>query len=93
MEIVTDCVAPHVPSALPDHMEIVWLDRLRAEDRVRVITWTCDCQAVYYELCHAAGRAYIRRTLRKDGTVHETYRWLFREAAQVWDALLLGHAR
>jgi hypothetical protein len=94
MEIINDCMAPHVKGARPDHMRIVWLDGgLRAENRVRVIAWTCDCREAVYELCRSAGQAYIRRTLRKDREVHETYRWTFKEAERVWSALLAGQAR
>lgn len=44
--------------------------------RVRVVAWTCDCRAVFYELCQARGMAFIRRTLQRDECpeVGETHR-------------------
>jgi hypothetical protein len=76
-------------------MGLVWRDPHKAEDRVRVAAWTCDCQNTVYELCHASGVAYIRRTrrLKRSTQVHETYRWHFMEAQTVWKALLDGQAR
>lgn len=76
-------------------MRLVWREPFRAEERVRVVAWTCDCRATVYELCHAGGQGYIRKTHQLQGApqVSETYRWLFREADAVWTALLMGDAR
>ncbi|MEV4582009.1 hypothetical protein AB0K16_53130 [Nonomuraea jabiensis] len=75
-------------------MRLVWRKPFKAEERARVVAWTCQCRTIVYELCRAAGQSYIRRTaFGKDGqTVHETYRWSFAEANKVWDALLEGQA-
>jgi hypothetical protein len=85
------CLSPHVSKPKPDHMCLVWRPPHSAEVRVRVIAWTCDCRTPFFELCHAAGVAYIRRTQLNE--VHETYRWSFKEAEAVWRALLGGDAR
>ncbi|MEV0626784.1 hypothetical protein ACI2LC_08410 [Nonomuraea wenchangensis] len=61
-----------------------------------MIEYTCECEDTVYELCREAGLAYIRRITRLDGvvqSVHETYRWRFKEAQDVWIALLKGEAR
>ncbi len=95
MEIFTGCMSPHVAPLQRDHMRLVWHSPLRGEQRVRVIAWTCDCRATVYELCHAGGVGYVRRTVQLEGApeVHETYRWSFREADGVWTALLGGQVR
>jgi hypothetical protein len=95
VSLIADCLSFHVAPPRPDHMRLVWRDPFKAEDRVRVAAWTCDCVDTVYELCHAAGQAYIRRTQRSHGSVqsHETYRWRFSEAQGVWLALLDGGAR
>lgn len=91
MTVASRCLSPHVSKTKPEHMRLVWRPPYHAEDRVRVMAWTCDCRPSFYELCHAAGVAYIRRTALRE--VHETYRWSFREAESVWKALLDGQAR
>ncbi|GGO68403.1 hypothetical protein GCM10012289_27090 [Nonomuraea cavernae] len=95
MTRVSDCLSFHVAPLQPDHMRLVWRDPTRAENRVRVTAHTCDCVNTVYELCHAGGQAHIRRTRRGDGPVqvHESHRWLFKEAQAVWLALLDGRAR
>ncbi|MEV8638616.1 hypothetical protein AB0395_43865 [Streptosporangium sp. NPDC051023] len=75
-------------------MKLVWRAQCLAE-RVRVIEWSCDCRSTVYELCHAGGQAFIRRTHRFNGArlVRETYRWPVRQGDDVWRALLCGQAR
>lgn len=76
-------------------MRLVWREPYRGEERYRAFAWTCECERTVYELRHAAGLAYIRRTrLVNGGTeVHETYRWRLGQAHSVWNALLEGQAR
>jgi hypothetical protein len=92
---VSDCLSPHVAMPQRDHMRLIWREPCKGVTRLRVITWTCYCRATLYELCHAGGQAFIRRTLQLDDNrqVHETYRWPTREAGDVWRALLSGEAR
>ncbi|MDP9866037.1 MULTISPECIES: hypothetical protein [Streptosporangium] len=89
------CLSPHVVMPLRDHMRLVWHAPYKGVTRLRVNAWTCHCRATMYELCHAGGQAFIRRTLQLDDNrqVHETYRWPIREADDVWRALLSGKAR
>lgn len=95
MTMDTDCFSFHVAPPQPDHMRLVWQEPHKAEDMVRVTAYTCDCKDKVYELCHAAGHSFIRRTRRRAGAtqVHETYRWLRKETQGVWIALLEGRAR
>ncbi|GHE30251.1 hypothetical protein GCM10017673_36140 [Streptosporangium violaceochromogenes] len=89
------CVSTHVAMAQRGHMRLVWHEPYQGVGRLRVVAWTCDCRATLYELCHAGGQAFIRRTLQLDGDrrVHETYRWPVCQAGEVWRALLSGEAR
>ncbi|MEU0518252.1 hypothetical protein [Streptosporangium sp. NPDC006007] len=76
-------------------MKLVWRTPYQGVARLRVIAWTCDCCSTLYELCHAGGQAFIRRTHRFNGArqVHETYRWPIRKGDGVWRALLSGEVR
>ncbi|GAA2219913.1 hypothetical protein GCM10009850_121570 [Nonomuraea monospora] len=77
-------------------MRLVWREAALEQDSLRVIAYTCDCKNVVYELCREAGLFYILRTERRDGVVqqvHETYRWRYKEACEVWVALLDGGAQ
>ncbi|WP_285778015.1 hypothetical protein [Microtetraspora sp. NBRC 13810] len=88
-------MSPHVSLARRDHMRLVWQEPYHGVERVRVLLWTCDCRATVYELCQAGGQTFLRRTLRfeKERQVHETYRWTFAQAYEIWVALLCGAAR
>lgn len=75
-------------------MQLVWRQPAKGEERARVVAWSCHCRSIVYELRRAAGQSYIRRTEygENGATVHETYRWSFKKAAEVWHALLQGQA-
>ncbi|MFI6630758.1 hypothetical protein ACIBI7_17960 [Nonomuraea fuscirosea] len=62
---------------------------------LRVRSHTCGCSPTSYELCAAAGLAFIRRTVRSSAGTHVSDSpWLRRaEADQLWTALLEGRAR
>ncbi|MFF4412846.1 hypothetical protein ACFYY8_09960 [Streptosporangium sp. NPDC001559] len=94
MTVKGGCLSPHPARPLADHMRLVWRKPCQAE-RLRVIAWSCDCGPVVYELCHAGGQAFVRRTHHFNGArmVHETYRWPIRKGDDVWKALLSGQAR
>lgn len=69
--------------------------RIRAAS-IRVRSHTCDCTPTPYELCEAAGLAFIRRTVRSSAGTHVSgdSPWLRRaEADKLWTALLEGRAR
>ncbi|MEU8248601.1 hypothetical protein [Nonomuraea sp. NPDC048916] len=62
---------------------------------MRVRDHTCDCQAVFYELCQAGGLRFIRRTSRKGGrmVVDESPWVIAAEAEALWRRLLEGRAQ
>ncbi|MEV0161061.1 hypothetical protein [Nonomuraea fuscirosea] len=93
MEIITDCISPHVNQAQEGHMQLVWRQPAKAEDRARVVAWSCPCQSTVYELRRLGGQSYIRRTEYDDDggrKIYETYRWSYNKAAETWAALLAG---
>ncbi|MEO3874148.1 hypothetical protein ABGB18_35550 [Nonomuraea sp. B12E4] len=92
MEIITDCISPHVKEAREGHMQLVWRPPSKEQHRTRVVAWTCRCREISYELCRAAGQSFIRRSRHgeEERTIHETYRWPAHKADEVWKALLEG---
>lgn len=62
---------------------------------IRVRSHTCGCTPTSYELCEAAGLAFIRRTVRSSAGTHvsESPRLRRAEADKLWTALLAGRAR
>lgn len=88
------CLSPHVAMPQKSCMRLRWHPPFEGVNRVRVLSWTCPCKAVIYELCQAGGQTFIRRTLQEERPeVHETYRWSLSEALKVWTGLLAGHVR
>ena len=83
------------PSPQQDHMQLVWHPPFCGVSRVRVLAWTCECRATFYELCQAGGQSFIRRTLQCEPQheIKETFRWPLRQAHGVWASLLCGEAR
>ncbi|WP_285590739.1 hypothetical protein [Herbidospora sp. NBRC 101105] len=88
-------MSPHYAVAQKDHMRLEWYAPTAGADRVRAMAWTCDCRATIYELLHAGGRAFIRKTIQSEPKpkIAETYRWPVKDAKAVWDRLLRGEAR
>ncbi|WP_157249009.1 hypothetical protein [Nonomuraea typhae] len=80
---------------LHSYFHLTWYRPTHAEDRSRVVAWTCDCQDTVYELCHAGGQGYLRRMTREDDAVivHETHRWTFSKTDDWWAGLLVGLVR
>ncbi|GAA3111567.1 hypothetical protein [Streptosporangium carneum] len=90
------CQSPHVASPRSHCERLTWnAPREREKGRVRVVRWTCDCEAIFFELCQAGGLRFIRRTKRTAGNplVEESDRWPATEADAVWAALLFGLVR
>ncbi|MEO3875699.1 hypothetical protein ABGB18_43535 [Nonomuraea sp. B12E4] len=76
-------------------MQLVWRKPTKAEDRARVVAWSCRCRSTVYELRRMGGQSYIRRTEYDDKgreTIYETHRWSYNKAAEVWATLLEGQA-
>ncbi|MCT9932848.1 hypothetical protein N5079_21820 [Planotetraspora sp. A-T 1434] len=85
----------HVAPLQADHERINWMVPTHRSDRIRVRRHTCDCKATIYELCHAGGVLFIRRTIRRDegNRVHETERLITVRMEDLWTRLILGQAR
>lgn len=57
------CQSPHPTKPQLGYRALLWR-RPYNSGRVRVAEWTCDCANVFYELCEAAGLAFIRKTIK-----------------------------
>ncbi|MEU9887233.1 hypothetical protein [Sphaerisporangium sp. NPDC051011] len=84
--------SPHVPEPQADSQIITWRPATHAEDRRRVLRWTCQCKPVVYYLITAGGRGYIERTAPGQATV-QSPRMRYAPIADLWELLLLGRAR
>lgn len=84
----------HVPRAW-GATEVEWLGEPRRFDRVRVSAHTCWCKATMYELCHAGGLAFVRRTLQREPhlVVSDSHPMLSREADDLWQMIITGEAK
>ncbi|MEU8150690.1 hypothetical protein [Nonomuraea sp. NPDC048901] len=92
MEIIMDCVSPHVAAPKRDVHRLDWLPAWSG-GRVRVIAWTCSCRDTIYELCYVSSRAFIRRTTTQAKTeALETHPLPLDEAGAVWVSLVSGRA-
>ncbi|MEU8271290.1 hypothetical protein AB0B89_29540 [Sphaerisporangium sp. NPDC049002] len=91
---MTDCLSPHLPLPQSGCERLTWLPPVDAT-RVRVVAWTCDCRAVFFELCEAGGMAFVRRTVQRNKRpeITETHRMRVRHAWDLWTSLLSGMAR
>ncbi|GAA2215794.1 hypothetical protein GCM10009850_112620 [Nonomuraea monospora] len=84
------------PEPLKDgHTKITWSPSTNRAVSIRVRRHTCGCVPTSYELCAAAGLAFIRRIVRSSAGAHVSESpWLPRaEADKLWTALLEGWAR
>lgn len=90
-----ECCGQHVAAVVAGGERIDWDPERPRADRVRVRAYTCDCEPVFYEFCHAAGLYFIRRTSREAGrtVVHESPWMLHRKAEDLWLLLVDGAAR
>ncbi|MEV0417770.1 hypothetical protein [Streptosporangium canum] len=78
-----------------EHTRLEWRSPHQVLERARPVAWTCFCRATVYELLEGAGRAFLRRTVQRDGDhqVHETAPCSINEAWAIWTALLTGRTR
>ena len=67
----------------------------RQNEQAKVLSETCGCDPIVFELCQADGLGFIRRTRRTRGDrlIEETDRWQARETEALWIALLYGLVR
>jgi hypothetical protein len=82
---------PHVAPPQDNHERLAWASPTARSGRVRVRHHTCNRCAPCYELCVAAGLAFIRRSA--DGVIHETTWMTATETERIWASLLRGAAR
>jgi len=75
--------------------KISWAPATARAVSIRVKSHTCGCVPTSYELCEAAGLAFIRRAVRSPAGTHVCESpWMQRAAAdKLWTALLEGWAR
>jgi hypothetical protein len=93
---------PHVARRRAGSEPIEWQRATPHHEAARVLSHTCECQAVQYELCCVGGAYFIRRTTRGDsGTgdgapradvVHESPRGVAARTGDLWFRLLRGLA-
>jgi hypothetical protein len=88
----------HLARVRSGHLRLRWIPYAKRFDRVRVIEHTCGmdpCNRQTYELCHAGGLAFIRRTVRDASgvTVTETDTMSFDRGDEIWQMLVSGKAR
>ncbi|MEV5553782.1 hypothetical protein AB0L44_08985 [Nonomuraea wenchangensis] len=83
----------HAASPLPGHLVLTRQEPARRAARARVVSWTCGCRPITYELCAAAGQGFVRRTDRDERTVHETAWTLISTARRTFEQILRGEAR
>lgn len=88
------CLNPHVPSP-QSHCEALAWNAPSSGGGVRIVRRTCDCEAIFYELCQSDDLRFVRRTRRTPGhsRVEESRHWPVPEADALWAALLAGLVR
>ncbi|GII86202.1 hypothetical protein Ssi03_41920 [Sphaerisporangium siamense] len=90
---------PHVEELAGEpEQRITWYKAGPHVDRPREQRWTCQCRLTVYVLVVGAGRAWIRRVRKRNVAdqrpeVVESEHLPHRDAAALWERLLLGRAR
>jgi hypothetical protein len=94
---------PHVAQRKAAFEPIEWQRVKLGGDAARVLSHTCECLAVQYELCSLGGAYFVRRTTRGDSgaehdaprpdVVHESPRGVAARTGDLWFRLLRGLAR
>ncbi|GII66759.1 hypothetical protein Skr01_68440 [Sphaerisporangium krabiense] len=82
----------HVLEPQPGCESIVWQPAVAAEDRRRVLRWTCECRDEVYYLIAAGGRGYVER-IGPCGVRVQTSRMRYAPIADLWELIILGRAR
>lgn len=90
---IPDCHGQHVGPLLPGHHVLTWYEPTQRASRIRVVSWTCECRPMTYELCSAAGQGFVGRADRDKRTVHETAWMLTATARHTFEQILRGEAR
>ncbi|MEU6715470.1 hypothetical protein ABZ897_28735 [Nonomuraea sp. NPDC046802] len=89
---IPDFHSLHPQPLKPGHTKLTWYEPAHRVQRIRIVLHTCECRHTVYELCTGAGQAFIRRTDRENGTVHETAWELTAIAQKTFSQILIGEA-
>ncbi|MEU4573610.1 hypothetical protein [Nonomuraea sp. NPDC023979] len=84
----------HPAAASPNLTAVRWYPCASRTTNVRVRDYTCGCLPVVFELCNAAGLAFIRRHQRStSGTVVTESGWeTWSRTEALWSHILRGEA-
>lgn len=93
MPEIPDFHGPHVEPPMLGHIKLAWDEPTPRAPRIRVLSHTCECQEMTYELCAATGLGFVRRTDRAKRTVHETTWMPATAAGLIFTQTLHGEAR
>src|SRR4051812_47977892 len=55
-------LSPHLRTAVPEPEELLWVSQPRGT--YRVVDYTCDCEAVFYELISCGGIYQIHKVVQ-----------------------------
>jgi hypothetical protein len=91
----------HVAKRKAGFESIEWQQTKVRDVEVRVLSHTCECLVIQYELCGQGGVYFIRRTTRGGAgdsasrldVVHESPRGIAARTGGLWFRLLSGLAR
>ncbi len=89
-----DCpgFSPHLRCAVPEPEELFWVSQPRGP--YRVVDYTCDCEAVFYELISCGGIYQIHKVVQSEPPEHSyAGGWRPSEARLWWHSVLLGRVR
>ncbi|GAB3130181.1 hypothetical protein GCM10027161_01690 [Microbispora hainanensis] len=89
-----DCpgLSPHLRTAVPEPEKLLWVSQPRG--RYRVVDYTCDCEAVFYELISCGGSYQIHKVVQSEPPEHSyAGGWQSGEARLWWHLVLLGRVR
>ncbi|MFG2078688.1 hypothetical protein [Nonomuraea maritima] len=75
-------------------IQVQWKQPLQRAERLRVRAHTCGCTFPTFELCAAAGLAFVRVFRSEDDEDVWESAWLpMRAACKLWNQILNGQAR
>lgn len=89
-----DCpgLSPYLRNAVSEPKKLLWVSQSRGP--CRVVDYTCDCEAVFYELISCGGIYQIHRVVQSDLPAHAyAGGWQQVEARLWWHRLLQGNVR
>ncbi|MGW4963171.1 hypothetical protein ACWEPL_38645 [Nonomuraea sp. NPDC004186] len=99
MTEIADFHGPHFEPPQASCVEVHWYRPCRRVQRIRVISHSCECNELLYELCAGGGLSFVRRTdrakgpVRAKGIVRESEWMLTAAARNLYERILRGEAR